>query len=163
MSKFFLILGGNGFIGAEVVEHLLNHFNDPKIVLLNRGHWSWDSKSRIKDRVFASIQWDRKEDSIKSCLNQFLKDPFFVFEAVVDFSAYKKKDVQRVLRELPAYRFRVYILISTDSVYEVSVPNKNSREYSIEIDALRPSLESECEKLKKMDSYAHHKFGFLFL
>jgi len=71
--------------------------------------------------------------------------------------------VQRVLRELSAYRFRVYILISTDSVYEVSVPNKNSGEYSIEIDAVRPSLESECEKLKKMDSYAHHKFGFLFL
>lgn len=158
MFRFLLVLGGNGFIGAEVVENLLTHYNDSKLILLNRGNWDWDSKARIRDRIFASIKWDRKEDSIKQCLDEFLEDSDFRFEAVVDFSAYKRKDVQRVLRELPCHRFNVYILISSDSVYEVSIPNKGD-EYSTETDAVRPTSDPERERLKKKDSYGHHKFG----
>lgn len=158
MSRFILVLGGNGFIGAEVVEHLLDFYNDSKLILLNRGHWDWDSKTRVRDRIFTSIKWNRKEDSVKLVLNEFLKDPDFKFEAVLDFSAYKRKDIQRVLRELPCHRFNVYILISSDSVYEVSIPNKGN-ENSTETDAVRPNSDSERDRLKKEDSYGHHKFG----
>jgi nucleoside-diphosphate-sugar epimerase len=51
MSKeTILIFGGNGFIGAETVELLLNKYEDKyEFILVNRGNWDdWDAETRIK-------------------------------------------------------------------------------------------------------------------
>ncbi len=158
MSNIYLILGGNGFIGSEVVYNLV--LTDPKccLLLLNRGNWSdWDTKTRIKPFT-TNIIWNRETDSICEALNDYLKDDQFKFEAVIDFSAYKKQDVKNVLKELSPDRFKNYILISSDSVYEVSVPKHGDPDrHFVEADSIRPSSIQEIKKLKSLDSYGHHK------
>ena len=158
-SKTILILGGNGFIGCEIVEHLLGSNQDYKLVLLNRGNWSdWDSATRIKPRIYENIIWDRRTDSIKFCLAKYLNNADFCFHAIIDLSAYKKKDIQNVLNEIPHHKFRLYILISTDSVYEVCLPR--NEDCFVETDSIRPASESEQSRLKHMDSYGHHKLRY---
>lgn len=157
-SKVILVLGGNGFIGAETVKYLLDH-TDYQLVLLNRGHWNdWDNKKQVLTRITENIIWDRKTDSIKDSLQKYLENDEFKFEAIIDLSAYKKKDVKRVLRDIPNHRFKVYVLISSDSVYEVSV-EKEGEGFFEECDAIRPESEELVSSLKKADSYGHHKFG----
>lgn len=160
-SPTLLILGGNGFIGAEVVEYLLNQNPNFKFVLLNRGCWSWDNSTRIKPFIYENLIWDRRKDSLASCLKTYLSDENFQFEAVIDFSAYKSSDIRNVLDELPKNKFKLYILISTDSVYEVCIskePEANGEIILNENDSIRPESEDEQKRLKKLDSYGHHKF-----
>ncbi len=160
MSKVYLILGGNGFIGAEVVSHLLltSPSQTTELVLLNRGNWAdWDTKSRIRPFT-TNIPWDRKTDSIAAALAAYLQNAQFTFEAVIDFSAYKRRDVRNVLKELGHSRFKVYILISSDSVYEVAAERKGDpcRQF-VEADSVRPDSTKERERLNSADSYGHHK------
>ena len=75
------------------------------------------------------------------------------FHTVVDFSAFKKSEVKRVL---PHLRTKLYIYISSDSVYEVC-DKKNPELYSKETDDTRPSDEAFVKKLKKADRYGHDK------
>jgi nucleoside-diphosphate-sugar epimerase len=67
-----LVFGGNGFIGAETVELLVQLGDD--VTIVNRGNWYWDSKLRIAPRVDV-ISCDRK-NGVKSCddLVQLVKD-----------------------------------------------------------------------------------------
>lgn len=156
--KNILVFGGNGFIGAEVVEYLLDHNNDLNVILVNRGNWSdWDAASRIKPRVARCLVCDRENESLKSQVGEELKG--IVFDAVIDFSAYKSKVIKDVFKTIEAERIKQYILISTDSVYEVSQFERgDTTDYDIrETDSTRPSEESERQKLKKFDSYGHHK------
>lgn len=51
-----LLFGGNGFIGAEVAEHLLQAGH--KLTLVNRGNFGWDFKRRILPHV-KHIKCDR--------------------------------------------------------------------------------------------------------
>ena len=104
------MLGGNGFIGSEVCDHLLSNYADCSLVLVNRGHWKeWDSGDRVRSRVTESLVWDRQTDSISECLHKYLNIEGFVFEAVLDFSAYRKRDVNRVINQLKAHQFKVRI------------------------------------------------------
>jgi len=161
-KKTILVFGGNGFIGVEVVEYLLNNAPDYDIVLVNRGNWdSWDSAERIKHRVKENIVCDRYKDSLKICLHKYLNEELFQFEAVIDFSAFKSRVIKNVINEIPAEKIKRYILISTDSVYEVCVDKKlNQNEALIlkETDSIRPGDIEEQNRLKKLDSYGHHKF-----
>ena len=160
-SPTLLVLGGNGFIGAEAVDYLLNQNPNFKFVLLNRGSWNWDNSIRIKPFIYENLIWDRRNDSLSSCLKKYLNDENFQFEAVIDFSAYKECDIINVLDELPRNKFKLYILISTDSVYEVCIdkePEKNGEIILNEDDSIRPESEVEQKRLKKLDSYGHHKF-----
>ena len=61
-AKFFkemklLILGGNGFIGAEVCEQLLNQGH--QLTLASRGSTSFDFKERILPRIERSVYVNR--------------------------------------------------------------------------------------------------------
>jgi nucleoside-diphosphate-sugar epimerase len=92
MSKKFLILGGNGFIGAEVVEYLSDLNKNYEFILLNRGHWAdWDLETRIKPRILENIFFDRKADSFKDSFKSYLENSQLEFEALIDFSGYKAK------------------------------------------------------------------------
>ena len=160
-KKLILILGGNGFIGAEVVDYLSNENKDYEFILLNRGNWSdWDTESRIKSKIRASIVFDRRTDSIQECLTAYLIDTQLNFEALLDFSAYKGKDIRRVVTELPADKVKLYVYISSDSVYEVCVDKQHELNEEIvlnESDSLRPDSKTRRNYLKDFDSYGHHK------
>lgn len=165
-EKYILILGGNGFIGAECVEHLLDNTHDYKLILVNRGNWDdWDTRERIKSRVHHTIRFDRSDDSpdvLRSALSRYLdeREEGFRFEAIVDFSGFKSKQVENVCRAIPAEAIRLYVYISTDSVYEVSVRKADPKELLLETDSIRPDDPVEIARLKKLDSYAHHKLKY---
>jgi UDP-glucose 4-epimerase len=155
-KKQILVLGGNGFIGAEAVEYLLNSNDEYEITLVNRGSWSdWDSLTRIKPRIKANIICDREKEFLADKLDA----NSFNFDYVIDFSAYKSSAIKNTLKNLPLEKIRLYVLISTDSVYEVSDMENYGNEYFIkESDSKRPESQSERRHLKKFDSYGHHKF-----
>lgn len=52
----------------------------------------------------------------------------------------------------------LYVYISSDSVYEVSVPKLHSGA-SVEKDAVRPRNAEEQQRLKELDSYGHYKLA----
>lgn len=163
-EKYILILGGNGFIGAECVEHLLENLgSEYKLILVNRGNWNdWDVSARIKSRIHENIVFDRSEDNpdqLRSGLSGYLSQEGFRFEAILDFSGFKAKQVEKVCRAIPHNAIRRYIYISTDSVYEVSIPKEKNLE-SVESDSVRPENPEEIARLKKLDSYAHHKLKY---
>ena len=163
-KKKILIFGGTGFIGAEVVECLLNNNSDYDITLVNRGHWKdWDLDSRIKSRLTKFIICDREKEYLKD----FLDIENFDYDYVIDFSAYKSKSIRNSLKGVPTEKIKMYILISTDSVYEVSDFSQDQKSedgyyYIKETDSIRPSSENERTRLKKFDSYGHHKFKLFF-
>ena len=166
MSKKLLILGGNGFIGAEVIEYLSEHNQNYEFILLNRGHWNdWDLATRIKPKILESIIFDRKTDSLKECLKGYLVDTHIIFEALIDFSGYKSKDIKSVIKELSPDKIKRYIYISSDSIYEVceeKFSDKGRDVISSEYDAKRPESKSRREFLKEFDSYGHHKLKYKY-
>lgn len=75
------------------------------------------------------------------------------YDAVVDFSAYKLKNVKPFYLMLLGHCDR-YIYISTDSVYEVS---EHKAGPSREEDSVRPVSATERDRLNQLDSYGNHK------
>ena len=162
MSKeTILIFGGNGFIGAETVELLLNKFDQKyDLVLVNRNNWDdWDSETRIRKRIKKNIVCDRKRDSLKSALEEYLSQENFKFSAIIDFSGLKPHFIKEVINDIPAEKINRYIYISTDSVYEVSeIKSKGiKKEFLVESDSVRPASKEERKRLKDLDTYAHEK------
>ena len=126
---------------------------------MNRNNWSeWNVLNQIKSRIKENIYWDRKTDSIRKCLKHYLSNEDFKFDAIIDFSAYKQKDIKNVIDKLPHTCFKVYILISTDSVYEVCQSDKNTM---LETDSTRPESDTLRKHLKSLDSYGHHKLAYI--
>lgn len=77
------------------------------------------------------------------------------WDLVIDFCAYERKHVKSVIRGLSDLT-KLYILISTDSVYEVCA--KEFRNGPIkESDSLRPEKEEDIKKLAKEEEYGHNK------
>ena len=77
------------------------------------------------------------------------------WDIVVDFCAYLRKEVKTVIRGL-SHRLRLYVLISTDSVYDVCDPKIRDGPPK-EIDDIRPHDEKEIERLDKSEDYGHDK------
>lgn len=159
-KKTILIFGGNGFIGTETVEYLLNHFNDDyDLVLINRGNWDWDNKDRIKSRVKANLICDRKKDPLDEILRDYICQKSFKFHAIIDFSGYKPIYIHNVFKHIPHDMINLYIYISTDSVYEVCDTSSidHTTQLTQEKDAKRPKSQEEIERLKEFDDYGHEK------
>uniref|UniRef100_T1IJ26 NAD-dependent epimerase/dehydratase domain-containing protein n=1 Tax=Strigamia maritima TaxID=126957 RepID=T1IJ26_STRMM len=150
-----LVFGGNGFIGAEAVTQFLQ--NDYKVTCVNRGNWYWDSDDRIKPKV-TNVRCDRNKglNKCKEFLHQMavMERPW---DVVLDFSGYRPEVVENTLQVLEN-RMRLYIYISSDSVYEVSKP-KVDPGLSKEEDATRPESLEEQEELNQRDMYGHRKLG----
>ncbi|UJR33385.1 hypothetical protein I4U23_020833 [Adineta vaga] len=145
-----LVFGGNGFIGGETVVELLAHAFD--ITVVNRGNWKdYDSNIRIRPFV-KTITIDRYSLNAAEQLRTAIGDQHF--DAVVDFSAYDSDVVKDALKILDD-QIKLYIYISTDSVYEVCLPISN--DLSSELDSIRPTDKNEYERLRRKDSYGHKK------
>ncbi len=159
-KKVILILGGNGFIGAEVTEYLLDNLdlNQYELVLANRDNWEgWDSYERIRKRVKTNINVDRKHGSLRSALQSYLSRENFQFFAIVDLSGYYSSYIQKALNDIPASMINLYLYISTDSVYEVCQVNKVGPSGLKETDSIRPESLVLRNELRDFDDYAHEK------
>ena len=77
------------------------------------------------------------------------------WEVVVDFCAYLRKEVKSIIKGL-TNRLRLYVMISTDSVYDVCDPVVRVGPPR-EVDDLRPQDEKEIERLAKSEDYGHDK------
>jgi nucleoside-diphosphate-sugar epimerase len=161
----YLILGGNGFIGFETVCCLLNKYADRpfRIILGNRGRsWDWDRKEILNARTkhlrsctLQLIHVDRKQ-TLANCQELVrLVSSVGHFRAVIDFSAYKSFALKESLKLL-GDKCKLYVFISTDSVYEVCV-RKQHLSKSEEVDSVRPLSKKEKKSLKRFDRYGHHK------
>lgn len=167
-KETILIFGGNGFIGAETVEFLLDNYGDRyDLVLLNRDNWDdWDLETRIKPRIQRNIICDRKKNSLKDALSDYLKIKEFKFHAIIDFSGFKPYYIDQVIKHIPAEKINYYIYISTDSVYEVCDidPINECNNYLLkETDSVRPTSAEKIKKLKDFDTYGDEKLQYVIM
>jgi len=166
-----LSFGGNGNIGSAVLRRMIDS-GGYDIVMSTRGSWHWDSEERIAPHVktvtcnrdyqpacAADVNaTDCDINAIKQCkeLMEIITETE-KFDIVLDFSGYEPKwihDNCQVLKD----KVGVYIYISTDSVYEVSI-DKPTKRPSVETDAVRPNDEKEVKLLKRKDPYGHYKLS----
>ena len=147
-----LVFGGNGFLGAAVVKRLLARGD--KVTIVSRGNWYWDTSATIKPFV-QHVKFDRHNPSLDNITNfQKIVDEN-TYDAVLDFSAMKALAIENTLKVLKG-KIKIYIYISSDSVYEVC-RWKDHDGYSKETDSGRPEDPVLREKYAKADDYGHEK------
>jgi len=159
-TKKVLSFGGNGFIGSETLNHLLNEQNSVNysVTLVSRGNWYYDSETRIKPKLANAFICDREDSDLEYCeeLIKYVKETGFI-DIVLDFSAYKSEVLEATL-ELLQGKVGLYVFISSDSVYEVcrpsAIPGKAKEE-----DAVRPEGDEEQDELNEADNYGHEKLA----
>jgi len=174
--EHFIILGGNGFIGFETVMSIISKYNGTVeehatakhakkrrccVTLLNRGKsWDWDKWNKLNETssTLCSVQhirYNRKEAPEECAQLASLMSSIDKIAAVVDFSTYHRPELERFV-EFIRGKCQLYVLISTDSVYEVCLEKHHSGGI-LETDAVRPSLESDRHKYSQRDGYGHRK------
>ena len=100
--KKILIMGGNQFVGKEIVKKFLE--KDYTVYVLNRG-----TRKNIKGVFFLKVDRDNLIE-----MENILKD--IEVDIIVDVSAYTEEQVD-ILHKVMKNRFKQYILISSASVY----------------------------------------------
>ncbi|KEP66759.1 UNVERIFIED_CONTAM: NAD dependent epimerase/dehydratase family protein [Hammondia hammondi] len=154
-----LILGGTAFIGRTVTRKL--HEEGYLLVFINRGRSYWNGENIAQAEYHRA---DRKAPEAFAACVASLTDREEATRgrswlAVVDFSAYKPRDILASLKGLRG-RYGMYIYISTDSVYEVSDSSLWRGLPSVSEDfAVRPKEKQRVSLLKKKDTYGHNKFA----
>lgn len=140
---FVLLFGGSKFMGLNFIEEITKKNTTKNIYLfiINRGNSYWNGKfyeyiTPHKDWIF-HYKADRRD---KHEFHQVLKNLFdeaqsliskksnnfqkkFIFDYIIDFTVFKKKDVYYLFDFLAFYdkdSFEKYIIISTDSTYNAS-------------------------------------------
>ncbi|XP_064641197.1 uncharacterized protein LOC135496024 [Lineus longissimus] len=146
-----LVFGGTGFIGSHIVEQLLD--NGYEVTLTHRGSWYWDS-AKFKDKVM-SITCDRDWPMKTSCPKLMRYIQFNIFESVVDVSGVDYHHVRDAITAL-RNRTKLYVYISSDSVYEVC--NKSHSDPTKESDAVRPTSTAKVAEYANADAYGNKKF-----
>lgn len=108
-----LVIGGSYFFGRVFVM-LASKEHD--ITVVNRGTYSMEALG------VEQITGDRREEGVwQSCKEDY--------DVIIDFCAYEKGDIARVLRNMPGNAGQ-YIFISTVDVYERGIHPGNGRDKS---------------------------------
>ena len=100
--KKILIMGGNQFVGKEIVKKFLE--KDYTIYILNRG-----TRKNIEEVIFFKVDRDNFIE-----MENILKN--IDVDIIIDVSAYTEEQVN-ILHKVMKNRFKQYILISSASVY----------------------------------------------
>jgi nucleoside-diphosphate-sugar epimerase len=166
-KKTVLSFGGNGMIGSAVLHRMIES-KEYDITLVSRGNWHYDSNVRIKPFVEAVVCNRNQVPNCEGCSINALKHCDRLvevvdkakkgFDVVLDFSAYEPKWIHDAIDLLQKKKVGVYIYISSDAVYEVSVP-KSIKRLSQEDNAIRPTDPKLRDKLNAQDPYGNAKFG----
>ena len=167
--KQILSFGGNGMIGSEVLTRLIAEDEEYNITLVSRGSWHFDSGVRVMPYVNA-IVCDRNRDAPCAGLTDcdintihYCEDLWRLinetehFHAVLDFSGYEPKWIHDAIFALEK-KTRVYIYISSDSVYDVCQPKSTDRP-SVETDAVRPHNIQKRKALIEAERYGDAKLS----
>ena len=149
--KRVLVLGGNGFLGSETVEVLMDA--DYEITTLNRGNKYFDSVKRIDDFVKQRIICDRDTLIRKTCPELLRSGKY---DAVIDFSSYSPMHIETMIDALQG-KTSLYVYISTDAVYEVC--EKTHKNRTKEEDGVRPLEQKLRDKLASNDKYGDQKLA----
>jgi len=155
-KKKILSFGGNGMIGSNTLLDLISK-DEYDITLVSRGSWPFDTEATIKPYV-NYIFCDRENDiSYCSELLEHIKNTDEYY-AVLDFSGFLPSWVEDSIKILKN-KVRVYIYISSDSVYEVCGDGKPLRKYQkfVENEAVRPIHDSTQRELNAKDEYGNEK------
>lgn len=158
-----LVLGGSKFMGRALVEELLAE--KARICIVNRGREYWGTADPAAGRT-AHVSADReKVDIFAERLKEATKRLGGDWDMVVDFSAFDGADMRASLAGLGS-SFKLYVYISSDSVYEVSTwaaekwlpPKGMGEDLCVAEDAaVRPSDQKQADALNKKDDYGHEK------
>ena len=100
--KKILVMGGNQFVGKEIVKKFLE--KDYTIYILNRG-----TRKNIEEVIFFKVDRDNFIE-----MENILKN--IDVDIIIDVSAYTEEQVD-ILHKVMKNRFKQYILISSASVY----------------------------------------------
>ena len=100
--KKILVMGGNQFIGKEIVKKFLE--KDHIVYVLNRG-----TRKNIEEVIFFKVDRDNFIE-----MENILKN--IDVDIIIDVSAYTEEQVD-ILHKVMKNRFKQYILISSASVY----------------------------------------------
>jgi len=155
-KKKILSFGGNGMIGSNTLLDLIAT-DEYDITLVSRGSWPFDTETTILPFV-DHIYCDRENDvSFCSELLEHVKDTKEYY-AVLDFSGFLPSWIEDSIKILKN-KVRVYIYISSDSVYEVCGDGKPLGKYQklVETDAVRPIHDSVQRELNAKDEYGNEK------
>ncbi len=110
-----LVIGGSYFFGRVFVMLAAKEHD---VTVVNRGTCS------VAELGAKQIKGDRKEEGVWKSIEDD-------YDCVVDFCAYEKGDIARVLENMPG-RIRQYIFISTVDVYERGINGLKGEETSLE-------------------------------
>ncbi|XP_066931110.1 dTDP-D-glucose 4,6-dehydratase-like [Clytia hemisphaerica] len=148
-KKRILIFGGNGFLGSHLVKGLADSGEDYEITLVNRGNVYFNSDKDATSYADKILICDRDTLLRSSCPGLLGKSKY---DVVIDFSSYKDQQIEQVI-DILKNRVGIYIMISTDAVYEVS--EKHHSERTREEDS-----KNEPEDLKKREELVkNNKYG----
>ena len=100
--KKILIMGGNQFVGKEIVKKFLG--KDYTVYVLNRG-----TRKNIEEVIFLKVDRDNFIE-----MENILKN--IDVDIIIDVSAYTEEQVN-ILHKVMKNKFKQYILISSASVY----------------------------------------------
>ncbi|XP_065053475.1 uncharacterized protein LOC135682488 [Rhopilema esculentum] len=149
--KRVLVLGGNGFLGSETVENLMDNYYE--VTILNRGNKYFDSDKRIDAYVKHRIICDRDTLIRKTCPTLAKSGKY---DAVIDFSAYTPMQMESMIDALRG-KTSLYIYISTDAIYEVC--EKTHKNRTTEKDGIRPEERTLRDKLASNSKYGDQKLA----
>lgn len=158
-----LVLGGTKFMGKAFVAEILEQ---ARICVVNRGKTYWASDP-FADRI-ARVRADRDDaadfgDRLREATRRLGSE----WDCVVDFSGFSGDDVQAALKGLQS-AFKLYVYISSDSIYEVSswayekwkprqTQDGSYETFVCEHAAARPENKEQQDILNNSDSYGHEK------
>eukprot|EP00437_Effrenium_voratum_P068791 CAMPEP_0181486196 /NCGR_PEP_ID=MMETSP1110-20121109/46985_1 /TAXON_ID=174948 /ORGANISM="Symbiodinium sp., Strain CCMP421" /LENGTH=379 /DNA_ID=CAMNT_0023612277 /DNA_START=26 /DNA_END=1161 /DNA_ORIENTATION=- len=160
-----LVLGGTKFMGKAFVQEILEH---ARVCVVNRGKTYWAASDLFAARA-ARVRADRDDAEVfAKCLKEATQRLGDEWDCVVDFSGFAGNDVRASLSGL-AGAFKMYIYISSDSVYEVSSwafdkwsprRRRDGGGYltSVAEDAaVRPCGKEQQDIVNNSDNYGHEK------
>lgn len=110
-----MVIGGSYFFGRVFVMLAAKEHD---VTVVNRGTCS------VAELGAKQIKGDRKEEGVWKSIEDD-------YDCVVDFCAYEKGDIARVLENMPG-RIRQYIFISTVDVYERGINGLKGEETPLE-------------------------------
>ena len=155
-----LVLGGSEFTGRTFVNDLLEDESN-SIYMINRGKPYWGESFKDHDRV-RHYYGNRSEYLEFQKLIGYISEKHEIttngkkWDLVVDFSSFERKEVKSAIRALKN-KCRLYVFISSDSIYDVCDKKLRRDDFIIEEYAVRPDTDALIEELNDNEEYGNDK------
>ena len=135
-------------MGRQLVDYLQLAWSHVQVFTVNRGRTYWSDARK------PSLVADRRNASIyKTAIEKIMTENAAIrWKGIIDFCAFGKGDIEDALPDCVFAAFPVYVLISTDSVYEV-IPHIGRLVGSVD----EAATDTRDKLIKKIDEYGHDK------